>query len=337
MSPTLETFLAEHDPARTLPPYTPDQRAQLLADAPRRTSGPNPPTRKPRRLGRTLVAAALITGATAGVSYQGLVVAPSTAYATEVLGRATVRGSQSAPAASAKYWRVTRTGEQVYSSGDRSYLVNINEVDYVPIDGSKPLLYVRYPATTVRQLTGSAQPREARAENIVVVNDRPRQQEEGAWQNPTPRWCAGLPRDAAALRSRLYGDATGHGSNLDQSAFTYATDALRSGALPPGIEALLLQVLGTIPGVRVVDDNVAIGQKTGVEIGQPTLWGYRAIVVDPESGALLGELDQPDVFGLGGVPLTRSITREAVAQIPPELVKEASVTACTRGPHGYRC
>ncbi len=71
------------------------------------------------------------------------------------------------------------------------------------------------------------------------------------WQQPTPQFLAELPRNPDQLRERLITD-----SRNPAKAFTYATDALRTGLIPAGLRVALYQAMLMLPATELTSaDN----------------------------------------------------------------------------------
>lgn len=123
----------------------------------------------------------------------------------------------------------------------------------------------------------------------------------GGWQEPTKAWMAALPRDPAALYARLAADTKGHGSDPNTEMLVYATDALRTGLLPADVRAALYRALAKVPGMEIADSTANLDGTVGVAFGIEDASTRDETIIDPATGAFIGE---------------REISTEAAAGIP---------------------
>jgi hypothetical protein len=112
----------------------------------------------------------------------------------------------------------------------------------------------------------------------------------GSWQEPTPEFMAGLPRDPRQLLKRVYADSKDQGNDPQTEAFVYVTDILRSGVVPADLRAALFRAAALIPGMQVVDDAVNLDGRQGVAVARTGHAGIRTeLVFDPGTGQVIGE------------------------------------------------
>jgi hypothetical protein len=112
----------------------------------------------------------------------------------------------------------------------------------------------------------------------------------GGWQQPTPAFLAGLPRDPAALYARLRADTKGHGRDPDAEVLVYATDALRTGLVPADVRAALYRAVAHLPGLKIVDHQANLDGRQGVALGMSDGGGgTQQIIFDPATGQFIGE------------------------------------------------
>jgi len=130
----------------------------------------------------------------------------------------------------------------------------------------------------------------------------------GLWQDPTPAFVAGLPRDPAALLARLRADTSG---GDDQEVLAYAAQALSRDLLPPHVRATVYRALALLPGLTVTEPRFLLGGRTGTALGLDRDGARLDIVVD-DTGAYLGSvrrLTAPrDGLAAGTVTDTTAIT-----------------------------
>ncbi|GII21588.1 CU044_5270 family protein [Planosporangium mesophilum] len=112
----------------------------------------------------------------------------------------------------------------------------------------------------------------------------------GFWQEPTPPFMAGLPRDPRKLLERIYRDSAGAGRGRDDEAFVFVRDILRSGVVPADLRAALFSAAALIPGVRLVGDSVNLEGRHGVAVAMSDHGQERVeLIFDPASGEVIGE------------------------------------------------
>ena len=110
----------------------------------------------------------------------------------------------------------------------------------------------------------------------------------GSWQDPTPSFLAGLPRDPGQLYARLQADAPDNGRG-NAELLVYAADALRSGLVPADLRAALYQTLTRLDGVDLVDQAANLDGRVGTAIGIDDGQFRQDIIIDPTTGAFIGE------------------------------------------------
>jgi hypothetical protein len=143
----------------------------------------------------------------------------------------------------------------------------------------------------------------------------------GNWQGPTAAFVAGLPRDPRRLYDRLRADTTGHGQDPDQEVLVYAADALRSGLLPADVRAALYRALAYLPTLRITERAATLDGRAGTALGVTAAGQRQEIVIDPGTGAFIGERSRltEDQDGLpAGTMLGWSTVRYAIVKKPWE-------------------
>jgi hypothetical protein len=110
----------------------------------------------------------------------------------------------------------------------------------------------------------------------------------GSWQDPTPAFLVGLPRDPAQLYSRLQADAPANDRGSAE-LFVYAADALRTGLVPADLRAALYQTLTRIDGIELSDHAANLDGRVGTAIGIDDGQFRRDIIIDPGTGTFIGE------------------------------------------------
>lgn len=111
----------------------------------------------------------------------------------------------------------------------------------------------------------------------------------GNWQGPTATFIAELPRDPRQLYDRLRADIKGHGQDPDQEILIYVADALRSGLLPTDLRAALYRALTYLPTLQITERAATLDRHTGTALGITATGEQREIVIDPATGAFIGE------------------------------------------------
>jgi hypothetical protein len=111
----------------------------------------------------------------------------------------------------------------------------------------------------------------------------------GNWQGPTAAFIAELPRDPRRLYDRLRADTKGHGQDPDQEVLVYVADALRSGLLPADLRAALYRALTYLPTLEITERTMTLDGHTGTALGITAAAEQQEIVIDPATGAFIGE------------------------------------------------
>lgn len=111
----------------------------------------------------------------------------------------------------------------------------------------------------------------------------------GSWQQPTATFIAGLPRDPHRLYERLRADTEGRGQDRDQEVLVYVADALRDGLLPAGLRAALYRALTYLPTLEITERTATLDGRTGTALGIAAAGERQEIVIDPATGAFIGE------------------------------------------------
>jgi hypothetical protein len=217
------------------------------------------------------------------------------------------------------------------------YLTSQSRTAYTAVDGRRPTWFVDRPGTLVRQLAGPKgfeQPAVGGPTSIWTTNLAP-SAIPGSWQTPNVAWLRALPRDPVTLRERLYADAAGHGQSLDGEVLVLVADVLRTGLVPSDLRAALFRVLATVPGVKVQAGRTTVNGRTGVAIGRDETAGVdrQEIVVDPETGQLIGErrvaIRGVDGIRAGTVLGDTAVGRTLVDAVPTDVVRRARPDECT--------
>lgn len=137
----------------------------------------------------------------------------------------------------------------------------------------------------------------------------------GSWQDPTPAFLAALPRDSSALLARLRADAPDNGRG-DMELMVYAADLLRTGLVPADLRAALYRALATLPDIDMVDRAATLDGQVGVALGMQDGQFRQDIIIDPATGAFIGErevaLEDIDEVPAGTVMSSTSLTTAVV-------------------------
>jgi|GEM_PF-561934 len=194
---------------------------------------------------------------------------------------------------------------------------------WVPADQRQDWLYRRSPGQQ-RWITGSRQQAEADGMDLnghliqgewraacgdfFAAEETPAREpctnQAGGWQNPTPEWAGSLPRDPRQLLDRLRRDAPGADEGNDRGdveLLVYAADALRTGLLPADLRAALYRALALVPALRVTEDVANLDGQRGIALGMDTDGERHDIIIDPGTGAFIGER-QTATRDIGGLP-----------------------------------
>lgn len=100
-----------------------------------------------------------------------------------------------------------------------------------------------------------------------------------------------LPRDPAALLSKIYELNGNAGQSRDGEALEWIRSALYRGTAPAEFRAALYKAAALIPGVAITDQQATLNGITGIAIGrlEPANNVQYDIIIDPETGQYIGE------------------------------------------------
>ena len=104
----------------------------------------------------------------------------------------------------------------------------------------------------------------------------------------SPAFYAALPRDPAALYAKLQQLTKGRGST-PSSMFHFGIEILRAGQMPASLRAQWYRALAKIPGITVLAASTNLDGRTGVALGLDDRHEIRQLIIDPVTGAFLGE------------------------------------------------
>lgn len=311
-------LMHDADPATHVEPATPQCRAAILE-----ASMAARPARRPSRWVRPLVAAS-IAGALAltGLAASGLMGETPEARADALLAEAAINATDP-PAEPGQYWEITTTYEQLLGYDDAEYKLEWWDQEFIDVSGDRPTWYAVRMDETYTLLRGSEREKLAHDEpDYWVWTSTPKEQPSGWWEGKIPD----LPRDPGALRQRLYEYANTH-SNPDWAAFTGLEDLLHTNMVPADLRSAVFEVMRTIPGVRVVEEGIELGGRTGVAFAVGSGSGadeeYQ-MVVDTLDGTVIGKRSMPvGAESDEAVVGAEIIERRLVDEVPEWLQKKA--------------
>lgn len=339
------------NPAPGESPYGEHRAADLIADitSGRVTAPPPPPapSRRPWLVGGIAVAAAATL---AGV----LIIPPMLRHDAAVSPGLPVPTSsvtvprQPTPTSATQYWKTVTTGTATSgalgSNGlSAMFAVSFTSTSYDPVDHSGSSYQV-YDGLAGTLLAGSPRLPAPQAAHQVVARPAGKRAagSAGGWQTPGPTWAQALPRDVAALRAKLYADAAARSPYPDWSAFDAAVKALMSEELPQDLRAVLVQVVGTIPGAKVVEGASGPGgeladtvtfEGIGYAASWPDVIHRRLLVLDRQTGVAYRDtttVTSPSGGMAAGTVIsdTRVTVRQLVDAVPADLLA-ATNRPCT--------
>ncbi|WP_209441370.1 CU044_5270 family protein [Amycolatopsis vancoresmycina] len=104
----------------------------------------------------------------------------------------------------------------------------------------------------------------------------------------SPAFYAALPHDAAALYAKLK-DLTKHRGSTPSVMFHFGIEILRAGQMPAPLRAQWYRALAKIPGITVLAASTNLDGRTGVALGLADSHEIRQLIIDPATGAFIGE------------------------------------------------
>ncbi|WP_206785841.1 CU044_5270 family protein [Amycolatopsis sp. MtRt-6] len=104
----------------------------------------------------------------------------------------------------------------------------------------------------------------------------------------SPAFYAALPHDPAALYAKLQQLTKGRGST-PSVMFHFGIEILRAGQMPAQLRAQWYRALAKIPGIEVLAASTNLDGRTGVALGLDDRHAIRQLIIDPATGAFLGE------------------------------------------------
>jgi hypothetical protein len=107
--------------------------------------------------------------------------------------------------------------------------------------------------------------------------------DKGTWDNPTPEFLAGLPRDPKRLYKRLLAD-----SGTETDAVIKVGGALSTGRIPAEYRALLYRAIAHAPNLRVTEQVATLDGRTGTALGIDAYGEVTDFVIDPDNGEFIG-------------------------------------------------
>lgn len=353
MTTELDTLLRAADPARDLPAYDDERIRAAVASAVDAGSAAEvvPLSVRTPYLRRTAVRvgiAAAVAAAVLVVPVLGLRGGGAASPAAASVLNSAASISATDPIASPGQWyRITTTGNVLNLTSDAeggdagftAYSVPTTRTEWLAVDGSRPSWFTVTTEDGTR-ISGPGPSTIPGGETSSWTTDLAPSAIAASWQAPNAAFLAALPRDADALRDRVYADSSDAGPSRDGAAFASVADVLRSGLVPADLRSALFTVLATIPGVEVTAAEVEIDGVEGVAIGRlEDVNGIREeIVVDPATGHVVGERSVTTAV-VDGIPagtlvgVTR-VTRAVVDDVPADVRANAVREDCTQQPSG---
>lgn len=133
----------------------------------------------------------------------------------------------------------------------------------------------------------------------------------GSWQDPTPAFLAGLPRDPTQLYRRLITDSPAKTGRMEE-VLVYAADALRSGTVPAPLRSTIYRSLAMLPGLQITDRSANLDGRSGIALGINDGHTRHDIIIDPTTGSFIGERQIATKGGRHGAPAGATIELTSV-------------------------
>lgn len=268
------------------------------------------PARRPRRTGRRIGFAALGVGALAAAIIVTGIVAPigadggATAEAAEFLdsvAAATIKTSDPV-VEPGQYLRIATNAVYGASTGEAGYdeywLAPSTGVLYIPADRSDEWVWERHPLQPTVFFGNTEEDALELYEETLSDPKRNgiRRGDGGVFSATSGGRVYGMdkmPRDPSALRDYFYDSYTDGSASIDEDVWVRITDLLRTGEVPADLRAALYRTIALIPGVEIIDYQVALDGRAGVALGRvESARGSTTreeIIIDPTTGLMIGE------------------------------------------------
>ncbi len=153
----------------------------------------------------------------------------------------------------------------------------------------------------------------------TVLCARPGPPRRGSWQSPTPEFIGRLPRDPAALLTRLREDNPGSWFG----PFAAAVTALRTVLVPAELRTAFYRALTALPGVSFTDDALNVDGHECFALVHDAGRTRTELLLDPSDGQFAGERDTlrtDSRAGLrAGTVISTTAVRTAVVESEGEL------------------
>lgn len=281
--------------------------ATLPSPQPQRVATPAASSWAPRRRRRWPLVAAAAVVALAAVLLPTLLgphaLPPASAKASATMNQAAAAAAiqRDTPAPAGQFRRITVHAWWATESGDTMFLTENVIQTWVPAptsDSSIPWVIKRGPTGAMKWVVGTpAETADNGLDPRSIYPSWTRQSEcgdflngggcerSGSWQDPSPAFIAGLPNDPKALRALLT-EAVGDKS---PAIFEAAADALKTGLLPANVRANLYAAISRLPGLTLTEDQANLDGQAGTSLGVDDGTVRHDIIIDPQSGAFIGE------------------------------------------------
>ncbi len=312
-------------------------RAALLERAAGPVAQAKPAT--PRRRARWALAGTAVAAVTAGALVLGNVVGfgpaggGASAEARDVLAEAALAsiGTVDPVVGPGQYLRIVTESEyptfghlDETNAGDwtasLAYIVPGHDEVYIPADRSEEWVWVRAWGAPTRFYGEGAE--ELAARNDDGERTETVRGEAGNYYGTPAPTGEDLPTDGAALLQHFIDSDNGGSNSIEENLFERITDLLRSGDVTSEVRSASYEALSMIDGVEVVADAATVNGRIGVALARrdPSREYRREIVIDPATGAMIGErevaLDQYASIPAGTVTSWTSVTTSVVDEAP---------------------
>lgn len=191
------------------------------------------------------------------------------------------------------------------------YQMTSSDQLYVPADSARDWVWNRPAATPYRTFGAESEAAANADKGKGELLEAPGGAFYGNPAATSPATLSSMPRDPYRLLNWIYRTTLGQGNSPDDEAFVFIADTLRSGIVPADLRSALFRAAAMIPGVTIGDRSATLDGQSGVAISKTDGGVRHDLILDPETGLLIGEREVALTEGWG-VPVGTEIGSSSI-------------------------